>query len=95
MELCYNAGGVEACFGDEFVRGVDAECEEGGEGSDGGCVGGAGAAHNDGKDVNSSTWPVTAESVVERGVFVSDELCGVREVTIGAVFAFHKLNLSN
>jgi hypothetical protein len=31
---------------------------------------------------------VTWESVGHRGVFVADELCGVREVSIGAFFNF-------
>jgi hypothetical protein len=60
------------------------ECEEGGEASDGGCVGGANTAHDEGEDVNFSTWPVTAESVGQRAVFVADGLCGVREVSVCA-----------
>jgi hypothetical protein len=34
---------------------VGAECEEGGEANDGGCVGGAGAARDHGEDVYIST----------------------------------------
>jgi hypothetical protein len=82
-------------FKGEFIGGVGAECEEGREASDGGCVGGAGTAHDDGENVNAITWPLTTESVGQRGVFVSDELCGVREVCIGAVFPFPKSNFSN
>jgi hypothetical protein len=37
-----------------FVK-VGAQCEEGGEASDGGCVGGAGATHDNGGDIYVST----------------------------------------
>jgi hypothetical protein len=36
MELCKDARRVESCFGDEFVRRVNAEGEERGEACDGG-----------------------------------------------------------
>jgi hypothetical protein len=59
-------------------------------------VGGAGAALGDGEDVDVGTQPVSTESVGHRGVFaVTDEICGVREVSIGAVFPFPNLILSN
>jgi hypothetical protein len=38
---------------------------------------------------------MTAESVGQRGAVVADELCGVREVSIGALLPFPNLNLSN
>jgi hypothetical protein len=74
---------------------VGAQCEEGGEASDGGCVGGAGATHDNGGNIYVITWSVSAESVGQRGVLVSGELCGVREVSIGAVIPFSNFNLSN
>jgi hypothetical protein len=58
--------------------------------------GGAGVAHADGEDVNVCIWPLTADNVGQRGiVVVADELCGVREASIGTVLSFHNLNLSN
>jgi hypothetical protein len=50
-----------------------AECEEGGEASDGGCVGLAGATRDDGEGVILSATPLVAESVGHRGVFVTDK----------------------
>jgi hypothetical protein len=58
VELCEDAYGVEACFRDEFIMRVLVECEEGGEALDNGCVGGAGATHDDEKDVYLSTRPM-------------------------------------
>jgi hypothetical protein len=72
---------------------VCAECEEGGEASDGGCLGGAGAAHDDGTDVNFSTSSLTSESVGQWGVFLCNELYFVPTVSICAVFPFTNLNL--
>jgi hypothetical protein len=72
-----------------------AECEEGGEASDGGCVGRAGAARDDGENANVITRPVTSESVGQRGVFVADELCGLRVVSLDGLFPFSYIDLSN
>jgi hypothetical protein len=38
---------------------------------------------------------LTVESVSQRGVLATDELSGVREASIGVVFPFPNLNLSN
>jgi hypothetical protein len=56
-----------------------AECEEGCEASDGGCVRGTGSTHHDdGNDVYLCTWPLASEGVGKRGVCISDKLRGLR-----------------
>jgi hypothetical protein len=50
-------------YKDEFIGRVCAKCEEGGEASDGGCVGGAGVTHGDGGDINFRAMSVAVESV--------------------------------
>jgi hypothetical protein len=57
--------------------------------------GNVGAAHDDGEDVGIITLPLTPKRVGYWCVFVADELCGVREVNIGAIFQLPNLNLSN
>jgi hypothetical protein len=68
------------------------ECEQRGEASDGGRVGGAGATHDDGEDVNFSARQVAAESVGHRGMFVADKVCGVREVSVCEILPFADWN---
>jgi hypothetical protein len=65
------------CFRDEFIGRVCAECEVGGKARGGRCMGRAGAARDDGENVNVNTMPVTAESVGQRGVLsrVSCSVC--------------------
>jgi hypothetical protein len=51
-------------------------------------VRGTGAIHGDGEDVNLNTGPLLMAGVCEGGLIVMDELCGVREVVVYAVFLF-------
>jgi hypothetical protein len=48
-------------------------------------VKGAGAAHDDGEDVNFCPEAVSVKSIGRRGVFVADLLCGVGELSVCAV----------
>jgi hypothetical protein len=58
--------------------GYIAECDEGGDASDGGLVWGAGGAHDNGDIVNFGVITLAAERVHERGV-LSRISCAVRE----------------
>jgi hypothetical protein len=79
-------------FGDVFTERASAECEEGYEAVDSGCMRGACAVHDDGDDVDFGTWQLSSEGVCELGVFITNKLCGVREVEVSAVFPFSNLN---
>jgi hypothetical protein len=54
------------------LSGVYADCEEGGEGGDGGCLGGACVTRDDGADVDFFTLPVAVEGVDHSGVFFTN-----------------------
>jgi hypothetical protein len=58
-------------------------------------VGGTGANHDDGEDINFSAKLMAAESFGRRGVLVADKLCGVIEVSICAILSFAELNPPN
>jgi hypothetical protein len=53
------------------------------------------AAHDDGKDVDFCAWPLPADSIVQGGVFVADQLSCAREVVVREVLLFPYLNLFN
>ena len=93
MELCKDARGVEACFGDEFIWRVGAGSEKGGETRDGGGVRCTCAAHDNGEDIDHCAWPVVSDGVREGCVFGADVVCSVREVIVCAVLPFPYLNL--
>jgi hypothetical protein len=93
VELREDAGGVEACFREESIRRVCAECEEGG---DGGCVGRAGATHDHGEDVYLGTRLLVASEDVDKwGAFSFESLCGVGVVFVCAILPFPYLNTFN
>jgi hypothetical protein len=68
---------------------VCAECEEGCEASDCGCMGGACATRDFTDDVYFGIGPLVAEGVGERGVFNATELRGVRQVVVCVVLPFY------
>jgi hypothetical protein len=76
-----------------FVMWVGAEGENGGEASNGGCVGCARATHDYGKNVDFSTRSVLANGIDEGGIFVVNHVCGVGEVVAIAIFPFLYQNL--
>jgi hypothetical protein len=65
-----------------------AECQEGGEVGDDGCVGVAGATHDDWENVYLDARRTASEGVGKRDAFISDEMRGVREVIVCSVLPF-------
>jgi hypothetical protein len=53
------------------------------------------AAHGYGKNVDLGTRPMLPNGIGEGGVIIANQLCGVREVVVCAVFSFPYLNLFN
>jgi hypothetical protein len=95
VELCYDVCGIESCFRDEFVRRVSAEGEKGGETGNYGCVRCTYVAHDFGKNVDLGNWLVLSKGIGEGVVFIVNQLCGVGEVVLYAVFLFPYPNLFN
>jgi hypothetical protein len=53
------------------------------------------AAHDDGEDVDFSTWPVAADGICEGCVFGTNQLGCLGEVVVCALLPFPYLNLFN
>jgi hypothetical protein len=83
---------VSSCLLDEIFRMVSAEGEEGREIVDGGCVRYSTAAHDKKENIDIGTWPLLANGIGERDLFIANHLCGVGEVVACVVFPFPYLN---